>query len=105
MIALEPAKKSLLSTVFRAIIYETRPHVDKPLNRTEITTVFNPSDILTPDELAARLKVKRTWIYKRMRQRNSGNPLPGLKLGKYWRFHWPSVCEWLQKQSAGNNRN
>jgi len=28
----------------------------------EITMVFNPSDFLTPDELAARLKVRLSWI-------------------------------------------
>jgi excisionase family DNA binding protein len=62
------------------------------------STILDPSDILTPDELAARLKVRRTWIYEKMRSRTS-NRLPGIRLGKYWRFHWPSVCEWLQAQS------
>lgn len=71
---------------------------ERAKDKTEIKAIFNPSDILTPDELAARLKVRRTWIYEKMRKR-SGSPLPGIKLGKYWRFHWPSICEWLQAQS------
>jgi predicted DNA-binding transcriptional regulator AlpA len=76
---------------------------ERTQDRTETRTIFNPSDILTPDELAARLKVRRTWIYEKMRQR-SDNPLPGIKLGRYWRFHWPSVCESLQAQSVADKR-
>ncbi len=34
-------------------------------DRSEPITILNPSDILTPDELAARLKVRRTWGMRR----------------------------------------
>lgn len=72
-------------------------------DRSEPITILNPSDILTPDELAARLKVRRSWVYEKMRPR-SRNPLPAIKLGRYLRFNWPSVCEWLQAQSVGDKK-
>jgi excisionase family DNA binding protein len=72
-------------------------------DKSEPITILNPSDILTPDELAARLKVRRTWVYDQMRHR-SRNSLPAIKLGRYLRFNWPSVCEWMQAQSVANER-
>lgn len=67
-------------------------------DRSKPITILNPSDILTPDELVA--KVRRTWVYQKMRRR-SQNPLPAIKLGRFRRFSWPSVCEWLHAQSSG----
>jgi predicted DNA-binding transcriptional regulator AlpA len=58
---------------------------------------INPQDFLTPKELAARLKVKQGWIYEKMRPRQ-GNPLPVIKMGRFLRFHWPAVSEWLIAQ-------
>jgi excisionase family DNA binding protein len=58
-----------------------------------------PSEILTPTELAKRLKVNKTWIYERMRQRR-GNPLPCFKTGRYLRFYWADICEWLESTRA-----
>jgi len=55
---------------------------------------LDPRDILTPQELAARLKVKPGWIYERLRRRQA-NPPPALKVGRYLRFYWPAVCDWL----------
>ncbi len=60
------------------------------------SSVISPADILTPAELAARLKVRRTWIYEKMRQRGD-DPLPVLRCGRYLRFHWPSCSAWLTK--------
>jgi hypothetical protein len=46
--------------------------------------VMNPEDILTPEQLAGRLKVKRTWVYEKTRRRGkySGEPMPCLNLGR-----------------------
>lgn len=57
---------------------------------------FAPSDILTPAELAARLKVKPGWIYEQMRPRVK-NPLPVLRVGRFLRFSWAAVSEWLRR--------
>jgi hypothetical protein len=55
-------------------------------------------DILTPAQLAKRLQVKVSWIYEstRGRGRFGGSPLPVLRVGKYLRFSWPEVIEWLR---------
>lgn len=56
-------------------------------------------DILTVDELARRLKVGKAWIYEKSRARGQfgGEPLPTLRCGKYLRFEWPAVVEWLRR--------
>ena len=40
------------------------------------STPMNPEDILTPDQLAERLRVKVTWVYEKNRRRGqySGDP-------------------------------
>lgn len=53
-------------------------------------------DILTPQELAARLKLPLSWIYEKTRQSNS-DPLPVLRCGRYLRFSWREVCAWLRR--------
>jgi len=60
---------------------------------------IEPTDLLTPDELAQRLKVSRSWVFEQTRQRakiRNSHPLPCIRLGKYLRFSWPAVCRWLQ---------
>ena len=67
---------------------------------------LSPADILTPQELAARLKVRTGWVYEQMRPRRT-NPLPTIKLNRFLRFHWPTVCAWLlsaQEPSTGKSR-
>lgn len=55
---------------------------------------LEPGDILTPEELAERLKVGVRWVYAvAARERN---PLPALHCGRYLRFVWPEVCAWLR---------
>lgn len=64
---------------------------------------FMPEDILTPEELSTRLKLPLSWIYEKSRKGGSHkNPLPVLRCGRYLRFSWPDVCEWL---SASQNRS
>jgi predicted DNA-binding transcriptional regulator AlpA len=59
---------------------------------------MNPEDILTPDQLAQRLQVKRSWVYEKCRRRGKvgERPIPCLNLGRYRRFYWPDICEWLR---------
>lgn len=52
-------------------------------------------ELLTLKELAERLKVKRSWVYARTRERGPGS-LPRLKAGKYLRFQEQAVVEWLR---------
>jgi excisionase family DNA binding protein len=48
-------------------------------------------------ELAEILSVPRSWIYKRLRTDGTGR-LPGIKLGKYWRFRDSDIRDWLEKR-------
>lgn len=64
---------------------------------------LEPGDILTPQELAERLKVSTSWVFEQTRQRakaRNKSPLPCIRLGKYCRFSWVAVCQWM----AENNR-
>lgn len=63
-----------------------------------------PEDILTPAELAARLKVSKSWVFEQTRTRaaiRNEKPLPCIRLGKYLRFSWQAVSDWLL--SNGNS--
>lgn len=61
-------------------------------------SALDPNDILTPEELARRLKVSVGWVYEKSRHRGkfSGKPLPCLRLGRYLRFAWPDVVTWMR---------
>ncbi len=47
--------------------------------------------------VAAELKVPKSWIYSRTRQIGPGT-IPRIKIGKYIRFDFQSVMDWLRKQ-------
>ncbi len=57
-------------------------------------------ELLTVDELAALLKVPRSWIYQRTRARGRDR-LPHIKLGKYLRFEEQVVRAWLNQRGYG----
>ena len=57
-------------------------------------------EILTPDQVAKRLQVKPSWVYEQTRERTSVrdmDPLPHIKMGRYLRFDWMDVVEWLER--------
>jgi excisionase family DNA binding protein len=57
---------------------------------------IDPADLLTPEELAARLKVRKGWIYEKIRQRKSPYPFPHFRMGRYLRFSWIEVSAWVE---------
>ena len=57
--------------------------------------MLQPADILTPEELAARLKVRKTWLYEKIRQHGS-YPFPHFRMGRYLRFSWTEVSAWIE---------
>ncbi len=57
-------------------------------------------ELLTIDELAALLKVPKSWIYAHTRPR-SKTRLPHVKLGKYLRFSEQDVRAFLQRLNRG----
>ena len=56
-------------------------------------------ELLTLEELAERLKVRKSWVYARTRETGPGS-LPRLKAGKYLRFEERAVVEWLRDRNA-----
>jgi len=59
---------------------------------------IDPADLLTPEQLAERLQVPKSWVFEQTRQRakvRNKNPLPCIRLGKYLRFSWVQVCQWM----------
>jgi hypothetical protein len=65
-----------------------------------------PSDLLTPAELAERLKVPKSWVFEQTRRRakvRNANPLPCIRLGKYLRFSWVQVSEWLTHSTVDHD--
>lgn len=51
-------------------------------------------ELLTVSEIASTLKVPVSWVYERTRKSGSDR-IPHIKLGKYLRFRWLAVREWL----------
>lgn len=51
-------------------------------------------NILTAPEVAERLKVPTSWVFEKTRSRCQ-NPIPHFRIGKYIRFDWARVVEWL----------
>lgn len=52
----------------------------------------------TIDELKARWKVKKSWLYARTRE-TGVDSIPRVKIGKYLRFVPSEVDAWLKKQN------
>ncbi len=52
--------------------------------------------LLNVDELAARLNVPKGWIY----ERTSRGDIPFIKVGKYVRFEWNAILDWLKDEQG-----
>jgi excisionase family DNA binding protein len=53
-----------------------------------------PDDVITVEELCARLKVKKVWVYEKMRKHD----IPAFKMGRYLRFSWTEISKWIECQ-------
>jgi len=97
---------SMRDLLDRALAWPRRAIGDQPeitdrvsLHFSHISPGLKPEDILTPEEVAARLKVPESWVYEKTRAR-CRNPIPCLRLGRYVRFNWLAVIAWLTAASA-----
>jgi len=52
---------------------------------------------LTIGEMAEALKVSKSWLYSRTRI-TGPDAIPRIKVGKYIRFEYQAVMDWLRKQ-------
>ena len=53
------------------------------------------NELITATELAKRLNVPVSWIYRRTRLGQEA--IPHVKMGKYVRFDWEEVMRFLRK--------
>ena len=58
------------------------------------------NELLTVDEVAALLKVSRSWVYEHSRSKKTAKSdrLPHIKIGKYVRFDARAVRTFLQRK-------
>ena len=57
-------------------------------------------ELLTVDDVAALLKVRRSWVYEHTRSRGTprSERLPHIKVGKYVRFEARALREFIDQQ-------
>jgi excisionase family DNA binding protein len=55
-------------------------------------------NLLTVDELAESLNVKKSWVYSKSRE-TGPDAMPMIKVGKYCRFVLDDVLDWLKSQN------
>ena len=76
----------------------TTPHLD-----TTATRLF---ELLTVADVAALLKVSKSWVYEHTRARGTprSDRLPHIKLGKYVRFDPRLVRAFIDRATTGRDR-
>lgn len=57
---------------------------------------------LTVHEVAKLLQVPVSWVYGRLRERAT-EPLPGYRVGKYWRFREQEIIAWVKCHKRGSH--
>jgi len=57
--------------------------------------------LLNAAEVAERLAVPESWVREQSRALDG---IPHVRLGRYVRFEWEDVAEWLEAQRAGDQR-
>jgi excisionase family DNA binding protein len=61
------------------------------------------TDILTIDELAEMLRVKKMWIYQRTRPKGVRGGIPHYRVGKLLRFDKAEILAWLSTMHRTGN--
>ena len=56
-------------------------------------------ELITISELSQKLKVPVSWLYSRTRERGEGT-IPLMRVGKYLRFNFEDVRQWLQDKQG-----
>ena len=56
--------------------------------------------ILTIDELAGYLKLSKSSLYHFARD----GKVPGIKVGRHWRFHRQAIDEWMKNSRHGGTQ-
>ncbi len=65
----------------------------------EIPRNTSDDELQTLEELALKLKVKKSWIYAKTRETGASS-MPRVKLGKYLRFRLSDVLAWIEQHQG-----
>jgi predicted DNA-binding transcriptional regulator AlpA len=57
----------------------------------------NTDVLLTPEQIAAELKVKPSWLYRKTMEHGE-DAIPRVYVGKYLRFKRHDVFNWIEKK-------
>jgi predicted DNA-binding transcriptional regulator AlpA len=68
------------------------------------TSATTTHEILTPEEVAALLRVAPSWVYEKSRRRCK-DPLPVRRIGKYIRFKKTDIDLWLASTAPAPKKN
>jgi excisionase family DNA binding protein len=69
--------------------------------RNGATAERDNEKLITIQQVADLLHVPVSWVYGRTRKR-SIERLPGIRLGKYWRFREEEIHAWVESQRGGH---
>jgi excisionase family DNA binding protein len=69
--------------------------------RNGATVERDNEKLLTIQQVAELLHVPVSWVYGTTRKR-SIERLPGIRLGKYWRFREEEIHFWVESQRGGH---
>ena|SRR5215469_962315 len=60
-------------------------------------------EIIDAAEIAARLKVKESWVVEESKPSRTSDPIPVFRLGKHRRYRWgsPEMNAWLSRRVQG----
>ena len=64
-------------------------------------TTVREDSLLTVREVAQILRVPPSWVYEHIRER-CRDRIPGIRIGKYWRFVEKDVLAWLAAKRTNN---
>jgi excisionase family DNA binding protein len=78
------------------------PSFDRQQGKAQFALAQERNELLTVKEVAELLRVPVSWVYDRTRKR-SLDRLPGIRLGKYWRFRQGEVLAWVDSQRERSN--
>jgi excisionase family DNA binding protein len=79
---------------------------EQPMSAIATSTVSSENEelgeLLTVDEVAALLKVSKSWVYEHTRSagRSRSDRLPHIKLGKYVRFRPQALQTFLRRSTT-----
>lgn len=63
-------------------------------------SVINPEPILTPQDVAERLRFASARTVYELTRRRIKRPLPAMKAGRVLRFYWSEVERWLKGEDV-----